>query len=80
MIKLTPPPGTKGSCWRCEHWAGNVIAGCHCTCLRDPGRPLVGGNPMHGCVYWSLSPGLDGMTDQEADVAVRTSKAVRTTE
>ncbi len=26
---------------------------------------------MHGCVYWSLSPGLDGMTDQEADALIR---------
>ncbi|MEK6418413.1 MAG: hypothetical protein V4801_02335 [Burkholderia gladioli] len=59
-----------GSCWRCEHWAGDLIAGCHCGC-RHGGTYRVQTNPVTGCAFWSLSPGLDGMTDKEADALVR---------
>lgn len=71
-------PGVKGSCWRCEHWAGDCIEkGSHSTCLRKPDRILVTSMPMEGCAFWSLSPGLDGMTDQEADQIVKATRQDR---
>ncbi len=73
-------PGVKGSCWRCEYWSGDIIANCHCTCIRNFPRLKIAAIPMEGCAFWSLSPGLDGMTDQEADAAVRTPRAVSTAE
>ncbi|TCG08390.1 hypothetical protein BZM27_12725 [Paraburkholderia steynii] len=49
------------SCFRCEHYAGQVADYSHAACARGK-YPLVQARPRTGCVHWVQAIGIDDDT------------------
>ena len=47
---------TDHSCWTCQYWHGETVAGDAHTVCRQHERPTVIGQPDMGCAYWKLDP------------------------